>query len=169
MNTIHDFAERLKYSAAASDEPCWEAIYRKAFPDFVSMANCDSDTQLQRLGVDRVVCLGSGRILKIDEKKREKEYQDILLEYISVDTTGALGWMDKPLLIDYLAYAFMPTKRVYLLGWDLLRRAWLNYKSEWIRQYPRIEAKNATYTTISVAVPIAKILDSVRTAAIIQL
>lgn len=165
---VHDFKTSLEYSEIASDEEFWSSIYRKAFPNMVNHMTAFGDTESQRQGIDRVIILSNGKILKIDEKKRKKDYGDILLEYISNDQTGALGWIEKDLSIDYLAYAFMPSEKVYLFPWLMLRRSWLHYKDEWISTYPYISADNLTYNTISVAVPIDTLLSAVKIASIIQ-
>jgi len=166
---IHNFKERLAFSEVSGDELFWENVYKKAFPNLVSMMACPGDTVSQRLGIDRVLLLASGKIIKIDEKKRAADYPDILLEYLSVDTTGAPGWIEKDLPIDYLAYAFMPSQRVYLFPWDMLRRAWKFYKIEWINKYKIPPAKNKGYNTHSVAVPLKELHNAVKTAMIIQL
>jgi hypothetical protein len=166
---IHDFRERLNFSEVASDEPFWLAVYRKAFPTMVNCMLTSGRTEGQKLGVDRVIYLANNRIIRIDEKKREKDYDDILLEYVSVNTTGAPGWIEKDLAIDYIAYAFMPSKRVYLFPWDMLKRCWLNYRTEWLNKYKIPPAQNRGYQTLSVAVPIAVLKEAVRAAAIIQL
>lgn len=166
---IHDFRERLAYSEVASDEPFWNAVYRKAFPSMVNLMLASGDTESQRMGIDRVIILSNGQVLKIDEKKRTEIFQDILLEYISVDKTGAPGWIEKDLAIDFLAYAFMPNKRVYLFPWLLLRRAWRHFKDKWIEMYPKITANNNGYKTISVAVPIEVLVKAVNAASVIQL
>ena len=165
----HDFNERLNYSEQAGHEDFWNAIYEKAFPSMVFHKLCTGNCQGQFLGIDRVIQLSSGKTLYIDEKKREQEYGDILLEYISVDTTGAKGWIEKDLQIDYLAYAFMQSKRCYLLPWQLLKRVWRHYGQEWIKKYPKIEAQNKTYKTISVAIPIPILINTLKNAMIIQL
>ena len=165
----HDFQEQLRYSEAMSHESFWQKIYEKAFPNMVSNMLASGDVKSQRMGIDRVVLLNNGKSLYIDEKKRRKDYDDILLEHISISTTGAPGWMEKNLAIDYLAYAFMPSQRVYLFPWPILRRAWLYYKDQWIDNYNRVPAINNGYETISVAVPIAVLLNAVKTASIIQL
>lgn len=165
----HDFRTSLAFSEAASDESFWEAVYRKAFPNLVNLMLASADTLSQRMGIDRVIILGNGQVLKIDEKKRAEVYPDILLEYISVDTTGAPGWIEKDLAIDYLAYAFMPTKKVYLFPWPILRRAWEYFKTAWIAAYPKITAQNNGYKTISVAVPIDVLVKAVTRASVIQL
>ncbi len=165
----HDFRQSLAYSEIASDEPFWDAVYKKAFPNIVNHMLASADTESQRMGIDRVLILGNGQVLKVDEKKRTEVYPDILLEYVSVDTKGTPGWIEKDLAIDYLAYAFMPTKKVYLFPWALLRRAWSHFKETWIKEYPRITAQNNGYKTISVAVPIDVLVKAVSAACIIQL
>lgn len=168
-NVVHDFKEQLIYSEISGDEPFWDAIYRKAFPNMVNHMTCNGDTHSQRMGIDRLIMLASGRVLTIDEKKRKEEYPDILLEYISVDTTNAPGWIEKDLSIDYLAYAFMKSKRVYLFDWLALRRSWGNFKNKWLGSYPHISAQNNGYKTLSVAVPTEILRTAVSSAMVIQL
>lgn len=164
----HDFQAKLLYSQTASDELFWDAVYRKAFPDLVNHMVCAGDTISQRMGIDRVIHLSNGRNLRIDEKKRDKVYPDILLEIVSNDRTGAPGWIEKSLYIDYLAYAFMPTRKVYLFDWLMLRRAWGFYGEQWKKQYRRLTAQNPNYKTISIAVPIGVLQKAVQTAAVID-
>ena len=164
----HDFRERLAYSEEASGDEFWEAVYRKAFPDMIGQVPSMGNTQAQRLGIDRFVHLSSGRTLRIDEKKREKVYPDILLEVVSVDTSGAPGWMEKDLQIDYLAYAFMPIRTAYLFDWPMLRRAWLAKKEEWTSRFGTKKAPNAGYWTISVPVPIRELRAAVASASMIE-
>lgn len=94
---IHDFKERLAWSQSFADEPFWEACYALAFPDMVGCFACPKDSESQRKGVDRLIHLSNGRTLYVDEKKRGKEYGDILLEFVSNDRTGTLGWVEKKL------------------------------------------------------------------------
>lgn len=166
---VHGFREQLAFSEAASDEPFWDAVYKKAFPNMVNHMVCSGDTHSQRIGIDRLILLSSGRTLAIDEKKRREEYNDILLEYVSVDTTGAPGWIEKDLMIDYLAYAFMKSQRVYLFDWLALRRAWLHYRDEWKRKYQVIVAQNNGYKTLSLAVPKETLRAAVSLAMVVQL
>lgn len=173
---VHDFKERLKFSEEASHEGFWRAVYSKAFPTMISMQMCQGACQGQQLGIDRIIQLQSGKTLRVDEKKRESEYADILLEYLSVDTTGAPGWIEKPLLIDYLAYAFMPTQRCYIFPWELLRRAWLHFKPNWhswakqrISGFQYVIADNGSYKTHSIAVPHAVLTKAIKDSMVIQL
>lgn len=169
MQKLHDFQERLEMSQKASDEPFWENVYRRAFVGYVGNLPVLVDSPAQRLGIDRFVVLSSGKELRIDEKKRETVYPDILLEYLSNDQTGAPGWIEKDLLIDYIAYAFMPAKRVHLYPWQQLRQTWVKYGPAWQKTYKKVPAQNAGYTTWSLAVPIAVLDEAIREVSVIQL
>lgn len=166
---VHDFNERLQFSQDHRNELFWEQIYRKAFPDMEWCKACLEDGQGQRMGIDRIIYLKSGKQLSIDEKLREAVYQDIFLEFLSNDQTGALGWIEKPLNIDYLAYAFLPNKHCYLFDWLMLRRAWQQYKTEWMAHYGSKPAKNKGYITLGCPVPITILLKAVSNARIIQI
>lgn len=166
---IHNFDDDLAFSEVASCEAFWDAVYRKAFPNLVSHMPCPGDFASQRMGIDRIILLSNGKTLAIDEKKRREVYDDVLLEYVSADTTGAPGWIEKDLAIDYLAYAFMPTQRVYLYPWPQLRRAWLHHKEDWLRRHKTVSADNGSYRTLSVAVPLNDLRSAVWSALVIQL
>lgn len=155
---INRFHNDLAYSEKASEESFWEQIYRKAFPNFVSMMGCSMDCASQHMGIDRVILLANGLTLKIDEKKRREDRDDILLEYLSNDKTGAPGWIEKDLAIHYLAYAFMPSRQCYLFDWPMLRSAWINWgEKRWKKLYSIPPAHNPGYDTYSVAVPITEL------------
>jgi len=173
---IHNFQEDLEYSEKASAELFWKNIYQKAFPNLVNIMSCPGDYESQRMGIDRIILLSNGKTLKIDEKKRRENWDDILLEYISIDTTNTPGWIEKNLAIDYLAYAFMPLQKAYLLPWPMLKRVWLHFGKDWKKLgedekegFRKVEAENNDYKTISVAVPITILLKEVKNAMIIQL
>jgi hypothetical protein len=169
MFKIHDFKERLAFSEKNSHEVFWQSVYKKAFPDMLLAIPCTGRCLGQELGIDRIVQLKSGQTIYIDEKKRGTVYNDILLEYISVDTQNKAGWIEKDLRIDYLAYAFLPNKKCYLFPYQLLRRVWNSHCDEWKSKFRKVEAKNSGYSTWSVAVPIDVITQSIASAMLIQL
>lgn len=166
----HDFHECLKRSAIQSDEPFWAQVYRKAFPDMVGWINTASagKSPIQEHGIDRIIVLKSDRHLYIDEKKSSRSYNSFFLEYISNDRIQSPGWMEKPLRIDFLAYAFMPDQRVYLMQWDMLQIAWRRMRRKWLEIYPRRKARNKTYNTLGVCVPISDVIDAMARAGIID-
>lgn len=169
MAEVHDFYERLAYSQQGSDEGFWNEVYEQAFVGFLSATPVLGDSQAQRLGIDRLVFLSSGQVLRIDEKKRDTVYPDILLEYLSNDRTGAKGWIEKELQIDYLAYAFMPIKKVFLYPWQQLRVAWKRNGASWKKRYRNVAAQNYGYKTWSVAVPIEVLDIAIRKTLIVEL
>lgn len=151
---MNDFATDLDFSHKAEDLPIWPEVYDKAFPGNVSVTSNRGDGELQRFGIDRTVVLASGKAIYVDEKVRRVDYGDILLEHISNDTTGSLGWVEKPLFCDYIAYAILPSEKCYILPVPQLQSAWRENKEAWIGQYGIKKAQNKGYKTISCPVPI---------------
>lgn len=162
----HDLQESLRASHAAEDYPLWEALYRNSFPGFRAMVNHREDGPHQRLGIDRSVILADSRQILIDEKirgrnkKTNKVYDDIALEYWSDEARKTPGWVCKELHCDYIAYAIAPLGRAWLLPVIQLQRAWSQYSAIWIEKYkPVIRAPNRDrrtgreWVTISVGVP----------------
>lgn len=113
-----------------------------------------------------MLTLESGKTLLVDEKVRDKDWPDILLEYWSNYEKRVPGWVAKDLACDFIAYAFIPSATCYLLQFQMLRKAWRENYREWVEKYPKVEAMNRNYTTVSVAVPtevlLASMSDSVK-------
>ena len=152
-----------------SDEDFWEEIYKKAFPGMVCQMKHDGKSQSQQLGIDRIIHFRSGKTLYIDEKKRRKEYPDILLECAHIGNNGNKwpGWIEKDLLIDYLAYAFMPSRKVLLYDWQMLRLAWVQNKQKWFDKFKPVSAENKDYKTYSLPIAFADLHKAVSVARII--
>jgi hypothetical protein len=171
--TIHDFDERLAYSHKQADQPWWEQVYRKAFPDQLKIIDLRHDGWHQRAGRDRAVVLSSGQTIYIDEKARDRrDRRDIAVEiwsiypkggeepYPPVDGRSVPGWARKTLGCDWLAYAFVPSRICYLFPFLGIRAAWEKNWCDWINKATRREAgfdwivaPNKDYDTICIAVP----------------
>ncbi len=156
----HDFKECLARSHSYAGAPWWEQVYRKAFCGFASMQDIPADGWAQRGGIDRVVILKSGKTLTIDEKVREKDWPDILLERWSDRDKEKPGWVQKPLACDYIAYAMAPSRKCFLLPFQQLQMAWVRHGKAWIQKYKPVVALNRTYTTESIPVPIPVLYDA---------
>ena len=159
MSTVHNFATSLRRSDVQVDAAWWEAVYKKAFPTMAAMVPVRQDGWAQRGGIDRVITLASGKTITVDEKVRQKDFNDILLEYWSDTERRTPGWIAKDLACDFIAYTYLETERCLLLPFHLLRRAWKQNGREWIAKAERQEegfrkvvARNQGYTTTSVAV-----------------
>lgn len=164
---INDFYQDLAFSNGARLEEFWAETYQIAFPDMIHYETCE-DLEWQRMGVDRVVYLSSGHTLHIDEKTRRKDYGDILIEYLSNDRYNTPGWIEKDLSMDYLAYAVLPTRKVFLFPWQPLRRAWQLNKSQWLAEYPTRSAPNSGYNTLNLAIPTIELRRAVAQAMVIH-
>lgn len=151
--TVHDFRTSLARSHAHSDAPWWLDVYRSAFPTLIGCHDLRADGWAQRGGMDRMLVLSSGKTLTVDEKVREKDWPDVLLEYWSDAGNKAPGWIAKDLACDFIAYAFVPSQTCLLLPFHQLRLAWQQHRREWVNQYQIVRADNGRYVTVSVAVP----------------
>ena len=154
MTRVHTFDESLRLSHAASDLPCWRQIYDRAFPGMVAMIDHRQDGEHQRQGIDRSIILANSKQITVDEKIRFRDYNDIALEYWSKRERGQWGWVCKPLMCDFICYAFAPTGRAYLLPVPQLQQAWDVHGGEWCDRFGSIDAPNKGYTSVSCAVPV---------------
>jgi hypothetical protein len=156
---IHQFSKSLEKSQGYVAEHWWEQIYRKAFPNFATMAAVTKDGWAQRGGIDRVITLTSGRTINVEEKVREREWPDVLLERWSDGARKRPGWVQKDLAAEYLAYVFLPSKTCLLFPFLDLRRAWREHGRRWIAECQEVRAMNCGYETVSVAVPVKELLN----------
>lgn len=163
----HDFEASLALSQSYTDAPWWIEIYRRAFPTLVSAVSVREDGWAQRAGIDRVLTLGCGRTYTVDEKVRTNDWPDILLEQWSDEERRIPGWVQKPLACDFIAYAFAPSRRCYLLPVALLQRAWRLNGRRWIEVYGQRRAKNTSWVSTSVPVPIAVLERAIMAAMVV--
>ncbi len=164
----NDFRRDLEWSHAQLNQSWWESVYRQAFPGFKSMEEITRDGWAQRAGIDRLVTLDDGTVLKIDEKCRREIYEDFALEYWSDEERRIPGWIGKPLNCDYIAYAFVPSRTCYLLPYQTLRTAWYRNRGVWINTYGVKRALNPNHTTVFTPVPIPIVLGSLAEAMTIH-
>lgn len=172
---LHDFATSLALSHEHEDAEWWPLVYGKAFPGYRAAISVRNDGWAQRGGIDRVVTLKSGKTVTVDEKVRKEDYPDIALERWSDRAKKTPGWVQKDLACDFIAYAFIPSKRCYLLPFLTLRRAWILEGKNWIDLaesqsggFRIVNAQNRGYVTESVAVPIEILLASIRQAMVVS-
>lgn len=161
LDLVHDFYDCLQQSHEAEDLPFWKEVYQQAFPNMATMVNHREDGWHQRAGIDRSVILDNSKQILIDEKVRGRNKKtgkiygnDIALEYISNDKTGAPGWVCKPLQAEYIAYAIAPLGNCYLLPVIQLQSAWTKNQQLWLETYQTKFAQNKGYKTWFCPVPI---------------
>jgi hypothetical protein len=108
-------------------------------------------------------------VFTVDEKVRTADWADILLEQWSDERRRSPGWVQKPLACDFIAYAFAPSRRCYLLPVAPLQRAWRQNGREWIGSYGHRRALNPGYVTAGVPVPIEALLPAISQAMLISI
>lgn len=161
---VHNFEESLARSHAQADAQWWNEVYRRAWPSLVTSASIRDDGFAQRGGIDRIVVLNSGRQITIDEKVREQDWPDVLLEQWSDEQRKKPGWIQKPLACEYIAYAYIPSRTCLLFPTLTLQRAWRLHGRDWISKYPTVRARNSGYVTASVPVPRKVLFDAIADA-----
>lgn len=165
----HHFAASLALSRSFSDAPWWPELYNRAFPTLVSAVSVHDDGWAQRGGIDRVLTLSCGRVYTVDEKVRTHDWPDILLEQWSDEARRSPGWVQKPLACDFIAYAFAPSRRCYLLPVNLLQRAWRLHGRSWLKDHGQRRAQNRGYVSTSVPVPISDLMQGMIDAMLVGL
>ena len=165
---VHDFHASLALPQSYADAPWWLDIYSRAFPTLISAVSVRDDGWAQRGGNDRVLTLACGRTYTIDEKVRSNDWPDILLEQWSDEDRRKPGWVQKPLACDFIAYAFAPSRRCYLLPVAPLQRAWRLYGRDWLRTFGQRRARNPGYISASVPVPISVVMRGMAEAMVVR-
>jgi hypothetical protein len=133
MKRINYFKDDLAWSDAASDAPFWAEVYQRMFPGSRVLRN-EANNPAQRFGIDTVVMLPAGRSINVQEKNRRKDYPDILIEFEHVGHKGNRwpGWIDDERnQADWLAYAFIPSRRCYFFPFPSLQSAWRELRKTW--------------------------------------
>jgi hypothetical protein len=170
----HDFATSLQFADANSSILQLELFYRHCF-DHVETVEKVMGRKLQRQGIDTILTLSNGKQIYMDEKIRENDYGDILLEEFSVWRNYPLihgerigekqlatgwrgaglkpGWVSGNKKTDYIVYVVKPSRRVFFLPFLLLQRAWKSHYTDWLEQYKRIAVKNNGYVTTNIPIP----------------
>lgn len=100
----------------------------------------------------------TGKIVLIDEKVRFRNQNGLCFEDIALETWSDFeketpGWIVKPLLADYIAYAILPLGRCHLFPVPQLQSAWRLRGADWRKDYPTIRAVNEGYWTECVCIP----------------
>lgn len=142
---VHQFSDRFKRG---------EAVARDLDEHFAERYSIRKALMKeQRTGIDRVFTDADGEVFGVEYKAdwRATETGNVFVETVSVDTQRVDGWAYTS-QADWLVYAF-PQERRYVL----VRLAELREKlPEWLRIFPRGKARNATYHTHGVLVPLAE-------------
>lgn len=163
----HRFGDDLARSITDASASWWLPFYRAAFPATASLRFAGRDEQ--RRGYDRVLLSTHGvEIARVEEKVRERVWDDFVLEYWSDFDRRTRGWIAKDAEADWFAYFWKPSMRGFLIPFRSLRCAWRQHAREWVQKYDRVEARNERWLTVSVAVPVPVVLAAVSHAVLVE-
>src|SRR3990167_11227785 len=101
---MNDFQTDLEYSLESGEDILFDNFYKRIFGNSLERIELVTDLKLQYKGIDKILHFTSGKTITIDEKKRLKDYGDILIEIWSNTEKRTLGWVFKP-YTDYIIYA----------------------------------------------------------------
>lgn len=160
MPVTHDFNRSLSKAARDAKLPCWDAWYRQAWPQLDEAKEIDN-FKWQKLGIDRALFAHDGDLLAlIEEKLRDRDHGDVLLEFVSNDVAGTPGWVEKKQESHVCAYAIRETGVCHLFPTKSLQEAWAANGERWKALYGVKAAKNygrydsEEYQTLSCPVPL---------------
>jgi len=154
-----DFNIDLEYSLEEQDNEIFDNFYHRVFPKLQNIVFVKSK-ELQLKGYDKILTFENGKEIFIDEKKRRNDWKDILLEIWSNYEAKKKGWFITS-EADYIVYAFMQSKKVYLLPL-LIMRVWAKKHWNYFCMFSTISSKNKYYTTISKAIPTEILLEGIK-------
>lgn len=127
----YTFDERLSFSIKDIEEI--NVIYKREFGHDIKIKRF-LPLEREKNGVDLEITLPNGEIKTCQEKKRSKNYQDILIEYCSqfnqnTQTCTKPGWIYE-ISADYLVYLF-PNKTAKFYPVIYLKNAWVKNNTKW--------------------------------------
>jgi hypothetical protein len=134
--TVQKFGENERYSQQYAGDI--ERILARYFCDIAGVLHVPAESSpVQKLGIDILLMLRSGRTLTIDYKTRRGTFTDIMLYYENIEADGRRtpGLItDDNLQMDYLLFYFPETGRAELLDMGLTRQLWRLHSGEWLKR-----------------------------------
>lgn len=155
--------------------PEWMRFYQQLYSEAVDMQVVDHAGPLQRHDCDRLVVLGNGHPIWVEEKLRRQVHHDVLLERWSDRDRRTPGWVQRAeTWADLLVVAPLSAPHLALVtGMQAVKRAWATHGRDWIAAaydgtaadctwtregrngFSLVFADNGSYITESLAVPLA--------------
>jgi len=159
---MNDFNLDLEWSLNTGTDKTLNDLYHRAFPHLREIIAV-KDLKLQIAGIDKILLMDCGKKVLVDEKIRRSDYGDILLEEYSDFDRKKVGWIGRTKFTDYIVYYVVPTKKVYLLPFLILQKAWLANYQDWLKLFGRKFAQNKNYKTSNIPVPVEELLAAIKT------
>lgn len=182
------FHERLAFSTAHREGRSYEQLIRDMLPGIVSVEK--TNVTVDKTGIDYIARLRGGAPVNIDLKTRDKgcssywmwgvnklppskvRQEEIALEIWSVKPEngrrGKVGWtLDEAKLTHYTLHVYdgSDSQRVFLLPFQLLRKAFRTNVRAWQNTY-RIESQSSGgWHSECIFVPVSIVQDAIQIAS----
>jgi len=152
---VNDFRQDLKYSYK---DKILNTLYKNKCN--VKYIQVITDLQKQKQGIDKVLYFNNGKSITIDEKKRRRDYGDMLIETTKNVELNKKGWIYYT-KADYIVYWIEGSRSVYFINFKKLQRLYLKNQITWNMNYKIPPVYNKYYTTQNIAVPWHEIRSSI--------
>jgi hypothetical protein len=115
-----------------------DAFYKSIFGQSSIVTTIPPNTHLQLYGnADKMITKKDGTVIYVEEKVREKDYGDFLIEILSNVELKTPGWIEKDNCVsEYLIYFIKPTKIAYVMKFKDIQSEWRKHKSLWTLLFP---------------------------------
>jgi hypothetical protein len=148
---INEFNTDLEYAAKDS---LFTNFYSNFFTGIKTIKFVE-DLETQKKGIDKIITFNNGHIITIDEKKRRKDYNDILIEIYKNKGLKRKGWLYYT-EADFIAYGMEDTKRVFLINTLRLQELYYMNEEKWL-SYKPLYSYNPGYVTENRAISIKEL------------
>lgn len=136
-------------------EIIFDKFYEAVFPNLSRIEKTDIEND--KRGIDKIITLMSGEKLKIQEKFREVDYGDFLIECFHKFENGSqkIGWLYS-MVTNFIVYKV--PKKIYIIDCNELR-TWINKNWKFFDNLPYKKAWNprGKYWTYNRAIPWEKL------------
>jgi len=144
-----EFEERLSSSMHRLGDQRTTEILREYFASPIDF-RVDFSPRSRAYAHDlEVVAFGEKYLM--EEKRRQKDFGDELLEDVSNNKTGRLGWTWNSSTVHFVLFVY-PHRWTIWPGFAL-EQAWRTNRHDWAEVYGYRYAENRGYRTVNVAVP----------------
>lgn len=171
----YDFKERLAFSLKSNGRR-FEQMILDVIPGVVDVEK--TTYELDRSGIDYIAHLRRGAEVFIDLKLRDKgcskfwrNGEELALETWSVmpenGSLGKVGWtLDEAKRTHYTLHAFDPSDSdsVFILPFQLLRKAFLAKRTKWESLYRKAPQQSATWKSECIFIPATVVLAAINEA-----
>lgn len=159
--TIHEYHVSEGVSQAYQRSNWYTDIMRKKWGAGVLYIIPKNDPR-QMDGIDVIVCPNNlPRRFSLDNKFREKLWNDVLLEVYSNEETRRIGWTGADLKCDLIGYWYVEARGGFLISWPQLHSVWQENAVAWITEFGIKQSLNESggrkWTTVNVPIPVREI------------